>query len=63
MSHSYPCCSEIESFRKDCGPHDLRICHHQILFLWGYVKDSACRNNPRNLDELKTNITSTTADI
>jgi hypothetical protein len=26
------------------------------LFLWGYINESAHRNSPRNLDELKTYI-------
>jgi hypothetical protein len=26
---SCPCCSEIELFRNDYGPHARRICHHQ----------------------------------
>jgi hypothetical protein len=60
---SCPCCLEVESFRKDCGPHALRICHHQIFFLWVYIKDSAYRNNPRSWNELKTNITNIIADI
>jgi hypothetical protein len=33
------------------------------IFLWGYMNDSAYRNNPQNLDELKTYIRNITADI
>jgi hypothetical protein len=60
---SYPCCSEIESFLKDYGPHDLRTCHYQILYVWFCIKDNAYRNNPRNLDKLKTNISNIIAEI
>jgi hypothetical protein len=31
--------------------------------LWGYIKDNAYRNIPCNVDELKTNVSKTTADI
>jgi hypothetical protein len=33
------------------------------VFLWGYVKDNAYRNNPGSLDELKTNISNIIARI
>jgi hypothetical protein len=39
------------------------IRHHLKLFLWGYIIGSAYGNNPHNIDELKTNISNTTADI
>jgi hypothetical protein len=35
---SYPCCSEIESFWKESGPHDHRTWHHQLFFLWAALK-------------------------
>jgi hypothetical protein len=53
----------MESFPKGCTPHARRICHHQISFPWGYIKDIASRSNPRNLDELKTSISNIIVDI
>jgi hypothetical protein len=37
-------------------PHLSDFPPPDFFYLWGYIKDSAYRNNPCKVDELKTNI-------
>ena len=41
------------------GLHIPLIWAHQIFYLWGYLKDSVYKDNPRSIYELKQAITTT----
>jgi hypothetical protein len=60
---SYPCFSEIETFRKDTGHHAHHIWHQHFFCGGAYIKDSAYRDRPLNLHGLKASISNITADI